>query len=46
MTTVWMNGNWNLAFTDSDYNELISYIEEEYDYQYAQICLSFAFHWL
>lgn len=27
----------DLAFTDLEYSELINYIEEEYDYQYANM---------
>ena len=27
----------HLAFTDTEYSEIINYIEEEYDYQYAKM---------
>ena len=34
---VWLSPGCHLAFTDTEYSEIINYIEEEYDYQYAKM---------
>ena len=34
---VLISRGFHLAFTDTEYSEIINYIEEEYDYQYAKM---------
>ena len=34
---VLLSQGFHLAFTDTDHREIINYIEEEYDYQYAKM---------